>query len=259
MVRKEIRELCSEELLLLRRLQEYGKTHSIVHNERVEGISLLLLFRIYSNLISAYNLSILAIKNEKFTVFLFPIGIILRCAFTDCLFALYLLSVKKERAYEELDLRAKEYGDSLLERKEVYRDMVKSTDLVESDEFIDYMWELQMEDSFLHLLTLHASSKGPEVARKSKEQLSKEGFIQLHSISTKDIYNFLIQQEGLNETATLLYHYYKYFSQYEHFSENGQGDILAMAKENGHGNVHLPSAIRALSVGVKEVIQRRAL
>ena len=51
-------------------------------------------------------------------------------------------------------------------------------------------------------------------------------------------------------------HYYKYFSQYEHFSENGQGDVLASSKEDGNDNIHFPSAIRALSAGVEEVMKR---
>ena len=55
--------------------------------------------------------------------------------------------------------------------------------------------------------------------------------------------------------AMRLYHYFKYFSQYEHFSENGQGDVLASMEKDGNDNIHLPSAIRALSVGMEEVIK----
>lgn len=57
--------------------------------------------------------------------------------------------------------------------------------------------------------------------------------------------------------VTRMYQYYKYFSQYEHFSENGQGDVLASAEENGNDNIHLPSAISALSAGVEEVLRWR--
>lgn len=52
-----------------------------------------------------------------------------------------------------------------------------------------------------------------------------------------------------------MFHYYKYFSQYEHFSENGQGDVIVSSKEDGNDNIHLPSAIRALSAGVEEVMK----
>lgn len=40
-------------------------------------------------------------------------------------------------------------------------------------------------------------------------------------------------------------------------SENGQGDVLASAEENGNDNIHLPSAISALSAGVEEVLSWR--
>lgn len=41
------------------------------------------------------------------------------------------------------------------------------------------------------------------------------------------------------------------------FSENGQGDVLASAEENGNDNIHLPSAISALSAEVEEVLRWR--
>ena len=61
----------------------------------------------------------------------------------------------------------------------------------------------------------------------------------------------------LKATATRMYHYYMYFSQYEHFSENGQGDVLESAKDDGNDNIHLPSAIKALSDGVEEVMNHK--
>ena len=39
------------------------------------------------------------------------------------------------------------------------------------------------------------------------------------------------------------------------FSENGQGDVLASSKRDGNDNIHLPSAIKALSAGVEEVMK----
>ena len=59
----------------------------------------------------------------------------------------------KERIYEELDLRTIEYANSILDRKEVYRDQVKSTGKILDDAFIDHLWELTLEDNFMGLLT----------------------------------------------------------------------------------------------------------
>ena len=123
----EKKELYMEELKLLKRLQSYGKEQRQGKLERVEKVTLLLLYRIYSNMYSTLLLTAAAYKKSKISFYQLPIGIILRCCYTDCLFALYILSMDKDRAYEELELRTVEYANSLLERREVYRDQVKST------------------------------------------------------------------------------------------------------------------------------------
>lgn len=251
----EIDELYAEELALLKRIKEYRKELPLVKLDRVEKVTLLLLYRIYSNLYSALLLTAVAHKNGKRSFFQLPIGIILRCAFTDCLFALYIQRVDKIQAHKELDLRTIEYANSLLEQREVYRDQVKSTGLEFDDVFIDHIWELTLEDNFLHLLTFDENKDELVLTKLSKEQLKDAGFLKTKSIGIKELKDFLIKQEGLGTVATRLYHYYKYFSQYEHFSENGQGNVLVSSKEDGNDNIHLPSAIRALSAGVEEIIQ----
>ena len=180
---------------------------------------------------------------------------LLRCCFTDCLFALYTQRANKKQIYEELDLRRIEYANSMLECKEVYRDQVKSTEMILDDDFIDHMWELTMEDNFLGLLTLDDNLEELAVCKQSKQQLKDEGFSKPKSITTKDVADLLIKIPELEKVATRLYHYYKYFSQYEHFSENGQCDVLALSEKDGNDNIHLPSAIRVLSSGVDNMMK----
>lgn len=254
MVLAELNDLYVEETALLKRIQKYLKEHKPVGQEREETVRLLMLYRIFSNLNSAWILTEAAIKKGKMAFYQLPIGIILRCCYTDCLFTLYLQSVDKKQAEEELDLRRIEYANSLLERKEVYRDQVKSTGDEFDDKFIDHMWELNMEDNFLGFLTLDNSLKELTVTKRSKQQLKDSGFSKTKSVSTKDMMSYLTEIQELKATATKLYHYYRYFSQYEHFSENGLGDILESAKKDGNDNIHLPSAIRALSAGVEKVM-----
>ena len=116
----------------------------------------------------------------------------------------------------------------MLERKEVYRDQVKSTGKILDDAFIDHLWELTMEDNFLGQLTLDDNQEELTVIKQSKQQLNDEGFSRVKSVMTKDVVNFLIRIPELEKESTRLFHYYKYFSQYEHFSsENGQEDVLA--------------------------------
>ena len=250
----EIKELFVEELTLLKKSQEYGKEHSQGELERVEKVKLLLLYRIYSNLYSSLLLTAQVLKTGKISFFQLPIGLLLRCCFSDCLFALYIQRAGKERAYEELDLRTIEYANSMLERKEVYRDQVKSTGKILDDVFIDHLWELTMEDNFLELLTLDDNMEELTVIKQSKQQLKSGGFLRAKSVLSKDVLDFLIRIPGLEKVATRLFHYYKYFSQYEHFSENGLGDVLVSLKKEGNDNIHLPSAIKALSAGVEIVM-----
>ena len=252
---REVKELFVEELTLLKRIQKYGKKQPQGEQERTEKVKLLLLLRIYSNLYSSLLLTVQALKTGKISFFQLPIGLLLRCCYTDCLFALYIQRADVERAYEELDLRTIEYANSMLERKEVYRDQVKSTGKILDDDFIDHLWELTMEDNFLGLLTLDDNLEELTVIKQTKQQLKDEGFSRVKSVLTKDIVDFLVGIPELEMVATRLFHYYKYFSQYEHFSENGQGDVLASSEENGNDNIHLPSAIRALSAGMEEVMK----
>lgn len=233
---KEIKELYVEELNLLKRISNYGEDFPKKSLERVQEVALLLLYRIYSNLFSALLLTSAAYKKGKASFFQLPIGIVLRCAITDCIFALYILCVDKERADEELDLRSIEYANSLLERREVYRDQVKSAGIDYEDEFIDHMWELTMEDNFSHLLTLtfDENKEELEVVKRSKDQIKDAGFSKAKSVGTKDQKDYLIGQGGMEKVVTRLYHYYKYFSQYEHFSEEGQGDVLVSSEEGGN-------------------------
>ena len=87
---REIKELYSEELALLKQIRSYGREHSQGKMERVEKVKLLLLFRIYSNLYSSLLLTVQVLKTGKISFFQLPIGLLLRCCFTDCLFALYI-------------------------------------------------------------------------------------------------------------------------------------------------------------------------
>ena len=59
---REIKELYSEELALLRQIRSYGREHSQGKMERVEKVKLLLLFRIYSNLYSSLLLTVQVLK-----------------------------------------------------------------------------------------------------------------------------------------------------------------------------------------------------
>lgn len=158
-MKTELRHFYAEETNLLRRMRSFGKSYSLDNLERGEKVTLLLLYRIFSNLNTTTLLTIMALKKGEISFYQLPIGIMLRCCFTDCLLALYLQKVDKEKACEELDLRTIEYANSLLERKEVYRDQVKTAGGMFDDDTIDHIWEMTMEDNFLDVLTFDGNQK----------------------------------------------------------------------------------------------------
>ena len=70
----EIKELFVEELTLLKKIQKYGKGHSLGELELVEKVKLLLLYRIYSNLYSSLLLTAQVLKTRKTSFFQLPIA-----------------------------------------------------------------------------------------------------------------------------------------------------------------------------------------
>ena len=65
MVVTERKEMFTEELTLLKKIQKYGKEHSTGNLERIEKAKLLLLYRIYSNLYSSLLLTAQVLKTGK--------------------------------------------------------------------------------------------------------------------------------------------------------------------------------------------------
>lgn len=116
--------------------------------------------------------------------------------------SLYIKRTNNEQALEELELRTIEYANSLLERREVFRDQVKSAEVVFDDKFIDNMWELTIEDNFLPLLTFDESKKVLEVTKRSKSQLQEAGFSKSKSTGIKEQKDFLIHQKDLETLTT---------------------------------------------------------
>lgn len=92
------------------------------------------------------------------------------------------------------------------------------------------------------------------VTKQSKAKFKEIGFSKTKNIGLKDLKDYLIGIPEIEAVVTRLYQCNKYFSQYEHFSESGQGDVMASAEESGNDNIHFPSAISALSAGVEEVL-----
>ena len=247
----ELKELYKEEVILAKRIQEFGKKKNNKVRSRARKSIMLLLYRIFTNLYIAIYVTAFSIKRDNIKITKLSLGLILRCTFIDCILALYLLNVDKKRAEEELNLKNIEYANSLLERKEIYRDQLKSISKDFNDTMIDNFWELTIEDNFLGDLTIEATEDDFKIVSKNKSKLKDEGFLNTKSKQIKEQYTYLCNFEEMQPIVEKLYQYYKYFSQYEHFSERSEGDIL---QDTAGDNIHLPSSIKALSNGVHAIV-----
>ena len=71
-------------------------------------------------------------------------------------------------------------------------------------------------------------------------------------IDLKNIKISLCNNNKTKECVKNLYAYYKYFSQYEHFSQRGDGDSLA---DFGYDNIRFEKAIMHLEECIKYLIE----
>jgi hypothetical protein len=78
------------------------------------------------------------------------------------------------------------------------------------------------------------------IRKLSKNERKERGLERLTTSTMEGKFSILQNNPVFAELSKRVYQYYRYFSQYEHFSENGQGDVLVPF---GKDNVHFPSAM----------------
>ena len=66
---EELKELYAEEVVLLKRIRSFVTMQPQGEPDRVEKVTLLLIFRIFSNLYSALLLTVAALKNGRLSFF----------------------------------------------------------------------------------------------------------------------------------------------------------------------------------------------
>lgn len=174
-----------------------------------------------------------------------PVGLLLRNCFSDCILGLYVskLSLNDLKRYKET-LR-KEYVKSCLEMEEVYMD--KIADFNFPNDVLENLYTLQLEDTFLSYLSIDEEWEVNQRKIPWKVKLSDK------HITIKQMKEVLAIDPSLSSIACKLYAYYKYFSQYEHFSDNGHGDSLA---DFGEDNVSYEKAINALEEGIELLLKK---
>ena len=212
--------------VLMPRFFEFSK----YENKSRKSLTLMnLMQRVECNLRSVYVLASISIKSSGLVYFKFPVGLLIRSCLMDCLTGLYILKHNDTSCTNIMELRNRDYVKALFEEFEVYRDKVSFSF---DDETLEHVYTLALEDTFIQDL---------DINEKTKEIVPmKERFI-WKARNPKDIYSDYKITDGLlksmkddlsnddeiGKCVNHLYAYYKYFSQYEHYSERGYGDSLA--------------------------------
>lgn len=192
----------------------------------------LLARRILSNLRAIAELADVSFKNDGSLFLKLPVGLLLRCCFTDSITGLYLTRQDDESFVQIMEKLNHDYAKALFEEMEVYRDKISFANLEE--EVVELLYTSNIEDTFLQYFDVNDK-------RKEDGDLSERSIWRVKRIKgntqMSNMAKALSKDPQFGRCAVCLYSYYKYFSQWEHFSENGIGDVLS---NFGDDNIKLP-------------------
>lgn len=247
------RELGRDTYQLHRHLVEAMGENAKAFRSKKGIILFILLVRVCGNLMGAIAILLQAMRTKGNLIFKLPLGLCLRGAMIDALTALYFDAQSEESAVSHLEVTNLQYAKSLLERLEVYKDKVHSVSPDFDDDLVEHFYELGLEDNFLQYFDVEVKDQDLRVKPMKESEFRRKGALVEGSYpNLKQMHDHLITFPEYSEKAKRLYHYYKYFSQYEHFSELGFGDVKASF---GEDNIHMPSAIKTLKDAVDLIFE----
>lgn len=216
-----------------------------------------LVHRIMRNLRGVHVLAAESVRHNNSVFLKLPVGLVMRNCLMDSILALHIASKDAEDGAKLIALSNRNYVKALFDEFEVYRD--KQTihfDVVTAER----MFTMAIEDTYLHELTFNegVGEIEPLNERKIWRARDLKDVYEGCKRSDADIRNIkdsLSGDKGLSDCVRSLYAYYKYFSQYEHYSPLGDGDSLA---DFGDDNIrfekvflHIGKCIRYLVDAVK--------
>lgn len=227
------------------------------HNKRNrKNIALLLLTKqILSNLRAVFELSKISYQNDGSIFLKQPVGLLLRNCLTDAITGLYLLSRDGKATDKALDLLNHEYVSAKLFQFEVYRDKIKFANF--DDEFAEHMYTLTLEDNFIDHYDLNPKTE--EITPLNERHIWKgskpSDFIPdgpAVNPQIKTMHESLSSDSQFGYCSDSLYAYYRYFSQWEHFSEYGAGDALA---NFGEDNIKFPLVFTHIKTALDYILR----
>lgn len=197
------------------------------------------------NLFAVLILIKASLKNGT-TYLKLPVGLLLRSCFADCIMGSYVSLLSKDEAKQFAQTLNEEYVASLFNRAEVYKDKVR--DIIPGyEDQLDGWYTMQIEDHFIEYLKQNPDATN--FYECSMWEVDKTG----KHITLQKMVEALLNNMELRKIGERLYSYYKYFSQYEHFSEASHGDTLV---DFGLDNVSFEKAMDALKNGIEIILKK---
>lgn len=250
-----VNQKCNNLVKELRRVV-FDKKSTIASKK--ERLLLGILMRQCSNLSAIAVLTKVSVGIGNSVLFKLPIGLLLRNCYMDCLLGLYLGSITEADALEISEVLHIDYAKALFDEFEVYRDKVGGI-LPFNDEMLESIYTMNLEDNFLWAYEPNKTPDKTEPcgerylwkARNKKEvrNLISENEVK-NELNIKVVFENLQRTPQYSSYAKNLYAYYKYFSQYEHFSESGFGDAIA---DFSNDNVNFEMALVRLEESISVI------
>ncbi|MDE6272182.1 MAG: hypothetical protein K2M31_04155 [Muribaculaceae bacterium] len=249
-------KIISDEVsILLNYILKYQKMLKM-HSKRDDriGIIISIIYRIIRNIRAVLLLSAESAKKEDSIFMKLPVGILIRNCIMDGILAMHIANNNDQVCKNLMALSNRNYLNALFEEFEVYRDKLGDDfDEVTSE----HMYTMAIEDTYLNELQWNEGNKKIEplnernIWKATNYRDIYEG-CKKADIDLKNIMDFLCNDNKTRECVKNLYAYYKYFSQYEHFSQRGDGDSLA---DFGFDNIRFEKAIIHLQECIKFLIE----
>lgn len=208
-----------------------------------------LIRRTECNLYSSAILARESLKMGSSTYYKLPLGLLVRNCTIDCILALYLSSIPEAEAEEEIAIMNKDYVKALYDQKPVYIDRLKNSGI---DPGLATWYESLIEDNFNRYLKINIDENAFSFSPLSNKEIRKASAIS-GSLTIDKQFKYLKEHSDVSELSEQVYGYYKYLSQYQHFSENSYGDMLAPYFQD---NVSFPGAIKSINRSVDYILNK---
>lgn len=243
-----VNRLCLNQIKDIRQfIKDYIRTHA---KTRKRHLLISILMRCTTNLTSIAILTKFMVMSKNSLNLKLSIGILLRNCYMDVLLGLYLCDQDECHIEEIAEVLNADYVKALFDQFEVYRD--KLDDIGFDDDFLEHVYTICIEDNYLDYLEISEAMKEikPGSERYIWKTMQKDKLRTLipkkdakRELDIKTIWETLKRKEKYADIANNLYAYYKYFSQYEHFSEAGHGNAFVTKCDD---NVNLVKAVERL-------------